>query len=81
MGSRRYQSCGKCDGSEPTGKWLRIILFNLKEAEVVKTPEVFFKSNNFSFFVEAVDWVDLTPQFQIFTEQHEELTKEDLKEF
>lgn len=81
MNSRRYQTCGKYDGSEPAGRWLRKLTYDLKEAGVEETPEVFFESIDLNLSGEAVDWVDSTPQFQIFTEQIEVPTKEDVKRF
>ncbi|RKF60580.1 hypothetical protein OnM2_049057, partial [Erysiphe neolycopersici] len=54
---------------------------NLRLAEVEETPEVFFESIDLNFSGEATEWVDSTPQYQIFTEQLEKPTLDDVKDF
>ncbi|POS83489.1 hypothetical protein EPUL_004982 [Erysiphe pulchra] len=51
------------------------------EAEVEETPEVFFESIDLNFSGEAADWVDSTPQYQIFTEQLKKPTIDEMKDF
>ncbi|RKF77874.1 hypothetical protein GcC1_060026 [Golovinomyces cichoracearum] len=81
MGSKRYQICGKYDGSEPAGRWLRRLSSDLVEAGVEETPTVFFQSVDLNIIGDAADWVDSTPQYQIFTEQLEIPTGRDVDEF
>ncbi|RKF78740.1 hypothetical protein GcM1_208015, partial [Golovinomyces cichoracearum] len=51
------------------------------EAEVQETREVFFESIDLNFSGEAADWVDSSPQYQIFTEEIEKPTSDDVRDF
>ncbi|RKF76092.1 hypothetical protein GcM1_229023, partial [Golovinomyces cichoracearum] len=46
-----------------------------------ETPEVFLESIDLNLVGEAADWVDSTPQYQIFTEQLNVPTREDVEDF
>ncbi|KAI1003747.1 hypothetical protein K3495_g4461 [Podosphaera aphanis] len=79
--TRLFQSCGRYDGLEAAGKWLRKLAFDLQSAEVNETPLIFFQAVDLNFAGEASDWVDSSPQFQVFTEQLEVPTAKDVEDF
>ncbi|RKF78152.1 hypothetical protein GcM1_213002 [Golovinomyces cichoracearum] len=81
MTSRRYQTCGKYDGTESAGRWLRNLSFDLEEANVTETPKVFFQSIDLNFIKEPAKWLDGTPQFRRLTEILDEPTEGDVKDF
>ncbi|KAI0999003.1 hypothetical protein K3495_g9193 [Podosphaera aphanis] len=81
MAPKRYQTCGKYDGTECAGRWLRNLSFDLEEAGVEETPKVFFQSIDLNFIQEPAKWLDGTPQFRRLTEQTDEPTENDVKDF
>ncbi|KAI6244982.1 hypothetical protein HI914_07244 [Erysiphe necator] len=81
MTSRRYQTCGKYDGTESAGRWLRNLSFDLEEASVEETPKVFFQSIDLNFVKEPAKWLDGTPQFRRLTEMIDEPTEQDVEDF
>ncbi|KAI0991304.1 hypothetical protein K3495_g16883, partial [Podosphaera aphanis] len=81
MAPRRFETCGKFDGTEDAGRWLRNLSFDLENAEVEETPKTFFQSIDLCFMKEPARWLDSTPQFQRLTEQIDIPTAADVKEF
>ncbi|KAI0992891.1 hypothetical protein K3495_g15293 [Podosphaera aphanis] len=81
MGSKRFQTCGKYDGTEDAGCWLRNLSYDLEEANLEEIPKVFFQPIDLKFVKELPKWLDSTLRFRRFTEQADVSTAEDVKDF